>query len=122
MSSLTPIDYKAMNIDGVDAEKSYTLNNNDVYTEDGAWEYTHLYYKASSKKIDMAILPNNGLNYSKSKLIIKFSWYKTVRKYNQPEVFAAFIGALAECSFKDVTSGGSSFKNTDRTLHRQSRP
>jgi len=113
LSSITPINYTAMNVAGVDAKKSYTLSNNDVYTEgkDGGWGYTHLYYKATSEKIEMVVMPNSGLNYSNGKLIVKFVWHETLRRFSQPEVFAAFIGALAECSYKDIDSGGSSFKD-----------
>ncbi|QXP58599.1 hypothetical protein [Olleya sp. HaHaR_3_96] len=110
------VDYKAMNIKGVDAYKTYVLSNNDVYTEGKKivtknGSYTHLYYIASSEKITMIILPNGGLNYSGNNTLIKFKWHETLRKYSQPEVFAAFVGALAECGFSDIDSGGSSYKD-----------
>lgn len=112
LNSLTPIDYKAMNINGVDAEKSYTLQNNDIFTKGKKVAgYTQLYYEASSEKVKMIIMPDGGLNYFKEKLIIKFVWHETLRRYSQPEVFESFIGALATCSFKDVDSGGSSYKD-----------
>lgn len=62
----------------------------------------------------MIILPNGGLNYSGNNTLIKFKWHETLRKYSQPEVFAAFVGALAECGFSDIDSGGSSYKDGSR--------
>ena len=51
LNSLTPNDYKAMN---VYAYKSYTLSNNYVFTKGKVVAgYTQLYYKASSEKIKM---------------------------------------------------------------------
>ena len=112
-STATIIDYKAMKVDDVSAYKSYILSNHDVYTEGekGNWGYTHVYYKALQNKIKMVILPNVGLNYKNGKLLVKFVWQGTLRRYSQPEVFAAFLGALAECSYSDMKSGGSSYKD-----------
>lgn len=111
-SSATIIDYAAEAVYGVDAHKSYVLSNNDVYTEgDLVADYTHLYYTATTEKIKMIVMPSNGLNYINKDIVVKFKWFETLRKYSQPEVFASFIGALAECGYKDVESGGSSFKD-----------
>ncbi len=112
LAAISTIDYKAMKVTGVDAYKSYVLANNDVYTEGrDVAGYTHLYYKASKEKIAIVAMPSNGLNYSSKGITIKFSWHETLRKYSQPHVFAAFIGALAECGFTDVKSTGSSYKD-----------
>ncbi|MBL4745362.1 MAG: hypothetical protein JKY08_03250 [Flavobacteriaceae bacterium] len=55
----------------------------------------------------MVVLASDGLDFDN----IKYKWHKTLRKYSQPEIFAVFIGALAECGFLDITSGGSSYKD-----------
>ena len=113
-SSATIIDYAAKGVSGVDAKKTYLLTNNDVYTEgivSPDYSYNHLYYTATTEKVVMVIMPNIGLNYKNGDTLIKFKWHKTLRRFSQPEVFAAFIGALAECGYSDVNSGGSSYKD-----------
>ncbi|RKN21942.1 hypothetical protein D7035_12340 [Aquimarina sp. AD1] len=112
-ASATIVDYKSKNITGVSAYKSYILSNQDVYTEGekGSWGYTHVYYKALNEKITMVKLPYNGLNYKNGDTLIKFVWHQTLRRFSQPEVFAAFIGALAKCGFKDIKSGGSCYED-----------
>lgn len=52
------------------------------------------------------------LNYSKDSLIIKFVWHETLRIYSNPELYAGFIGALAECSFSTIKCTGSSYKDS----------
>jgi len=111
-ATATVTDYKAMAVTGVDAHKTWVLSNNNVFTEGKKVAgYTHLYYKASTEKVIMVVLPNQGLNYNNTDTTIKFSWHETLRKFSQPEIFAAFIGALAENGYSDVTSGGSSYKD-----------
>ena len=60
-------------------------------------------------KIKVVRMPDS-LNYSKSKLIIKYSFSNTQRTYTSPGALAGFIGALAECSYSDVLTTGSCFK------------
>ncbi|MCF6350371.1 MAG: hypothetical protein L3J23_05000 [Flavobacteriaceae bacterium] len=110
-ASATVIDYVAMGVSGVDAHKTWVLTNNDVYTKGELIAgYTHLYYKASTEKVVMVTIPSN-LNYRKNDLNIKFEFKRTLRKFSSPEIFAAFIGVLAECSYVDVVSEGSSYRN-----------
>ncbi len=111
-SSATKIDYASKGVSGVDAKTTWILTNNDVYTEGNLVAgYTHLYYTATDEKVYMVVMPNNGLNYKNGEIKIKFIWHETLRRFSQPEVFAAFIGALAECGYPDIKSGGSSYKD-----------
>lgn len=67
-------------------------------------------YKSTGNEIELIKMPDS-LNYSKNGIIIKYGFSKTKRRYTGPNVFAAFIGALAECSYPEgVITTGSCFK------------
>jgi hypothetical protein len=67
-------------------------------------------YKSTGNDIELIKMPAN-LNYSKDGVVIKYGFSQTKRRYTGPNVFAAFIGALAECSNPEgITTTGSCFK------------
>ncbi|PZX93686.1 hypothetical protein DOS84_09770 [Flavobacterium aquariorum] len=67
-------------------------------------------YKSTGNDIELIKMPDS-LNYSKDGIVIKYSFSQTKRKYTGPNVFAGFIGALAECSYSEgITTTGSCFK------------
>ncbi len=67
-------------------------------------------YASTGKDIELIKMPDS-LDYSKGKIIIKYVFSQTKRRYTSPNVFAGFIGALAECSFAEgITTTGSCFK------------
>jgi len=67
-------------------------------------------YKAMDLEIELIKMPNN-MNYISEDNSIKigYRFQDTERTYTNPEIFAAFIGALAEHGITMI-SGGSSFK------------
>ncbi|WJS92803.1 hypothetical protein NYQ10_11975 [Flavobacterium johnsoniae] len=67
-------------------------------------------YKSTGKDIELIKMPDS-LEYSVGEVVIKYSFSSTKRKYTGPNVFAGFIGALAECSNPDgIVTTGSCFK------------
>ncbi|MFD2907370.1 DUF4280 domain-containing protein [Flavobacterium ardleyense] len=67
-------------------------------------------YKAKNEEIELIKMPD-VLNYSKNNVLIKYKFSNTKRRYTGPNVFAGFLGAIAECSFDDIiTTTGSCFK------------
>lgn len=93
---------------GVDAKESRIYSNGDVITK-GNFRVKYREYKKSKGKVFLVKM--KALNYSKNSLVIKFVWHQTLRHYANPELFAGFIGALAECSFGGVECTGSSYKD-----------
>lgn len=66
-------------------------------------------YRSTGKDIDLVRMPDD-LDYRDSGIIIKYAFSNTQRRYTGPDYLAVFIGALAECSFTDVVTTGSCFK------------
>lgn len=67
-------------------------------------------YKSTGNDIELIKMPDN-LNYAKDGIVVKYSFSQTKRRYTGPNVFAGFIGALAECSYAEgITTTGSCFK------------
>lgn len=67
-------------------------------------------YKSTGNDIELIKMPDN-LNYVKDGVVIKYSFSQTKRRYTGPNVFAGFIGALAECSYSEgIITTGSCFK------------
>ncbi|XZF14366.1 DUF4280 domain-containing protein [Chitinophagaceae bacterium MMS25-I14] len=64
---------------------------------------------AGNPKIEVIKMPNS-LDYSKSGILIKYSFSDTQRRYTCPGALAGFIGALAECGYSDISTTGSCFK------------
>lgn len=69
---------------------------------------TWMHYKSTGKEIELIRMPDS-LNHSKDNITIKYSFENTERRYTNPDLFAGFIGLLADISIK-LVSEGSSFK------------
>ncbi|WDF61610.1 hypothetical protein PQ462_09525 [Flavobacterium sp. KACC 22758] len=67
-------------------------------------------YKSTGRDIELIKMPDS-LDYYSDDLVIKYSFSSTKRRYTGPNVFAGFIGALAECNNLDgIVTTGSCFK------------
>lgn len=94
---------------GVDARESRTYSNEDVITK-GNFRVKYRIYKAiKNTKINLVEFPI--IDYQNNGIIIKFLFYKTMRRYINPDLLSGFIGALAECNYLDVFSSGSCFND-----------
>ncbi|MWP50356.1 hypothetical protein GQ592_11220, partial [Gilliamella sp. Lep-s21] len=61
-------------------------------------------YKSTGKEIELIRMPDQ-LDYRKNNIKIQYTFSQTQRRYTGPNVLAGFIGALADCNLKLVTTG-----------------
>jgi predicted chitinase len=66
-------------------------------------------YKSTGNKVKLVRMPDS-LNMNEPNAIIKYTFTGTRRRYTGRDYLAVFIGALAECGFSDIQTGGSCFK------------
>jgi len=83
-----------------------------IYENGDVAEYGSLYpqwrlYKAENEIVELVKMPDY-INYNKKNVVINLVFYKTERKYINPDLFAGFLGAIAEVGFQ-IYSTGSSF-------------
>ena len=89
-----------------------------VYENDDVAEYGinkkvyfwNLYTCVSGKPKIIIVKMPDSLDYSKSNIVIKYSFSDTQRRFTSPGALAGFIGALAECGYDDIKTTGSCFR------------
>jgi len=94
---------------GVDAKETRIYPNGDVITK-GDFRVKYREYKKGKGKVKL--IKMKELDYVKSELKIKFKFHETLRTYSNPELFAGFIGALADSSFSTIECTGSSYEDS----------
>jgi hypothetical protein len=104
------IDYTPWNNQGVDARTSHVYQDGTVisYGTRGSQGLVYIQYNPLRTNIYLLELPEEGINYQQDGAVISFTFTQTRRFYTNPNVFAAFLGALARLGI-EIESTGSSF-------------
>ena len=111
------ISYDNFQNEGVDARISYVFTNG-VITKgygndfpDRFYENTNsieLVYAQHGEDLILETINNfslfEGINYIHDDVKVRFGFYKTRRRYSNPDFLAAVIGSLADCNFEEVVS------------------
>ncbi|WP_312391246.1 hypothetical protein [Chryseobacterium sp.] len=107
------ISHESFNISGVNQKNVYKYSDGSVIASgkagEGSSTIIRKYTKISGKEIIVKI--PDPLNYSSGNLKINLIFKDTIRKYMGRDHFACLIGALAECNFNQVISGGAAMKD-----------
>lgn len=107
------ISHESFNISGVNQKNVYKYSDGSVIASGKAGEGSSTiiikYTKISGKEIIVKI--PDPLNYSSENIKINLIFKDTIRKYMGRDHFACLIGALAECNFNQVISGGAAMKD-----------
>ncbi len=97
--------------EGVDAKTSYQYADGSVITEGKKFsqiDYKIQYLPTGSKV--KVVRMKDSLNYDAGGIAIKYDFSSSQRRFCGPKEYAAFIGALAECSFAEsMTTTGSAY-------------
>jgi hypothetical protein len=113
------VDYSNYQAEGVDVRVSYIFENGVISKGYPNGTYPDRYYSNQNENIVLInaqigadqILENingynlfTGINFVSGNIRMRFSFYKTRRRYADPNLFAGILGALAKTNFNQVVS------------------
>ncbi len=109
----TLVDYTPYNASGVDVHYSRIYADETVISYGrksvhGAYQMVYLQYAPLTDQVDMVPLPEAGYDYQRGDVKIRFSFVETRRLSTNPDVYAGFLGAIAQTGY-ELVSVGSSF-------------
>ena len=100
------IDYTPFNSEGVDAKTTEVYSDGSVITDGKKYSQQHYKIKYSALNSEITLVHMQELNLDSP--YIQFKFNETKREYANPNYLAAFIGALAELTFKVSCTGSCS--------------